>query len=254
VNDCSTLLSELDRILRESGAIAQNARSTDLGLRLKPGGSIVTNGDIAVEKFLRQALPPLASGSTVWGEEFGFEPEGEGGLWLVDPVDGTSNFAFGSPLWGITVALAKGDDIIAGAVYLPDIGEMYLASRGGGVTCDGQPLPPIPAGEIKPWELVSYCESVQRRADGQTLPGRMRCSGAFVIDGTFTLRQRYRGLIGVREKLYDIAACVLMGQELGADVRYADGRPFLIEPLKCDKTIADPWVMFPSGSGFHLGR
>ena len=66
------------------------------------------------------------------------------------------------------------------------------------------------------------------------------------------LRQRLRGLVGLSEKLYDIAACVLMGQELGADVRYADGRPFDVGALKADRKIAAPWVIFPRDSGFVL--
>jgi myo-inositol-1(or 4)-monophosphatase len=253
VNDAPHLLTELERIVRQAGRIAQGARK-DLGLRLKPGGSIVTNGDIAVEEFLRPQLTALIEGTTVWGEELGCEEEGPGGLWLVDPVDGTSNFAFGSPLWGVSVGLVRGDRIELGCVFLPDLDEMYLASCGGGATLNRVPLSPIPPGPVEAHQLVSYCESVQRATKGQRLPGKMRYSGAFVIDGAFTVMQRYRGLIGIREKLYDIAPCVLMALELGADVRYADGRPFALEELKQDVTIVSPWLIFPSNSGFVLDR
>jgi fructose-1,6-bisphosphatase/inositol monophosphatase family enzyme len=82
----------------------------------------------------------------------------------------------------------------------------------------------------------------------------MRCTGAFVVEGAFVLQQRFRGLVGLREKLYDVAPCVLMALELGADVRYADGSPFLLEELKTDVHITEPWLIFPADSGFFLNR
>lgn len=221
---------------------------------LKPDGSIVTNGDREVETYLRGDLATLVEHSTFWGEEFGFAEQGSGGLWVLDPIDGTSNYSYGSPLWGVSIALIVGDRIEAGAVMLPDLDELYLCARGGGVTVNGEPLAPIPPGPIEASELVSYSDYVVKACPRNALPGKMRCSGAFVVDGTFVLRQRLRGLIGLSEKLYDMAACALMAEELGADVRYADGRPLDIGALKVDRKIAAPWLIFPRDTGFLLER
>lgn len=218
----------------------------------KPDGSVVTNGDRLVETFLREALTFAAPGSTVWGEEFGHAEEGDGGLWVVDPIDGTSNYACGSPLWGISIALIVGDEIVAGAVNLPDLGELYLCEKGGGVTVNGQALDAIPPGEVQRGDLVGYSDYVVRAFTREALPGKMRCAGAFVVDGTFVLQQRLRGLVGLSEKLYDMAACALMAQELGADVRYANGEPLEMAVLKKDRKIAQPWVIFPADSGIRL--
>ncbi len=245
----SPQLSHLRELAEESGRIAQECRKS-LKRELKPDGSIVTNGDRTVEEFLRKELPALAPSSTVWGEEFGKEEEGAGGLWVVDPVDGTSNYAFGGPYWGVSIGLTRGSEILLGAIFLPDIGEMYLAEKGGGVTLNGSPVAPIPAGAVEPFELVSYCETVRRRLPDGSIPGRMRCTGAFVVDGTFTCLQRFRGLIGCHERLYDVAPSVLMGLELGADVRYVDGDPFDVADLKVHAEIAKPWIIFPANSGF----
>lgn len=244
-------MARLERATRAAGKIAFEARETLVRER-KPDGSVVTNGDRLVETFLREALTFAAPGSTVWGEEFGHAEEGDGGLWVVDPIDGTSNYACGSPLWGISIALIVGDEIVAGAVNLPDLGEMYLCERGGGVTVNGEPLDPIPPGVVQRGDLVGYSDYVVREFTREQLPGKMRCAGAFVVDGTFVLRQRLRALIGLSEKLYDMAACVLMAQELGADVRYANGDPLEMATLKKDRKIAQPWVIFPAESGFRL--
>lgn len=248
----SALLASLGELVTEAGGLAQQIRSAGIAREIKKDGSLVTPADKQVEIFLRSKLPQLVPGSNVWGEEFGIEPEGENGLWLVDPVDGTTNFAFGGPLWGVSVALVKGDRLLLAAIALPDLGELHLAQENGGAFLNGVPLPKIPEGPIQPYEIVSYDERIVIEANGNRLPGKMRCSGAFVIDGTFTTTQRFRGLIGLNERLYDVAACVLMAQELGGDVRYADGSPFDIEELKAGSGISKPWLIFPANSGFSM--
>ncbi len=241
-------LAELGRLATEAGAIAQKARS-ELVRELKADGSIVTNGDKTVELWLRERLTKLVEGTTVWGEEFGFEDAGPGGRWLVDPIDGTSNFAYGSPLWGVSIALEIGGRLRLGAVALPDLGELYLAEDGGGAYLDGAAMAPIAPGPIHPYELTSYNEWVVEAVSGD-IPGKQRVSGAFVIDGTFVARGRYRALVGRREKLYDVAACVLIARELGADVRYVDGAPFEERDLLHDQRIGRSWGIFPKDCGW----
>jgi myo-inositol-1(or 4)-monophosphatase len=241
------LLSPLGDIAVQAGQIAIQARQ-QMVREEKPDGSVVTNADREVEQYLRSVLPSLLPGTTIWGEEYGFSDPGPEGLWLVDPVDGTTNFAHGSPLWGVSIALLRGTGISLGAIVLPDLGELYLAAAGEGVTCNGVPLPPIPPGEVMRRETVGYSESVMRL--GIKIPGRMRCSGAFVVEGVWVMQQRYRGMVGVREQLYDIAPCLLFAQELGAEVRYLDGTPFDIGELTAPVKIAKPWIIFPAESGF----
>lgn len=230
-----------------AGRLAQKARQR-LVTELKPDGSVVTNGDREVELFIREELAQVTPGMPVWGEELGFETDQGNGIWLVDPVDGTTNYSVGSPLWGVSIGFVQSGVIEIGAVALPDLGEVYLAVRGHGVTLNGEPLAPIAAGSVKKHELVGYCESVSRL--NLKVPGRQRCSGAFVVEGAWVATQRFRGMVGIREHLYDVAPCMLMGRELGADVRYVDGSPMEIAPLLSGQRIKCPWMIFPSNSGF----
>jgi myo-inositol-1(or 4)-monophosphatase len=193
-------------------------------------------------------LAKLTPGVPVWGEEFGRETETANGLWLVDPIDGTTNYSLGSPLWGVSIALCRGESLELGCVALPDLEEVFLAVRGQGVSLNGSALEPVKPGPVSPHQLVGYCESVSKT--GIKVPGKQRCSGAFVVEAAWVATQRFRGMIGIRECLYDVAACVLIGQELGCDVRYVDGGPFEITPLKAGDRIGRPWVIFPRDSGY----
>lgn len=239
-------LDELAEITADAGRVGRLAR-TRLAKELKPDGSVVTNGDREVEELLRKRLASLHA-APIWGEEFGYEAPNAAGQWVVDPIDGTSNYALGSPLWGVSVALIKDGQIVAGCVALPDLEEVFIAGAGAGVQLNGRQLEAIPAGRIEKHDLVGYCESVARL--GLDVPGRQRCTGAFVVEGTWVMTQRFRGMLGIRERLYDTAACMLMGTELGADVRYVDGTRMDIEALQQDVKIHNPWLIFPAQSAF----
>lgn len=220
---------------------------------IKPDGSIVTPADREVEAYLRVELGRILPEAGINGEELGCSPETGAGLWCIDPIDGTSNYAFGLPSWGVSVGLVRGEEATVGAVYLPVLDEMYLGATGSGATLNGQVLAQIPPGEVRPEELVSCADRVLRMYPDSPIPGKMRHTGAFVIDAVYTAAQRYRGLIGLREKLHDIAASICIAREVGAEIRYADGSPLLLEPLKDERAkLEKAWIIFPRGTDFRL--
>ncbi len=230
--------------------MAQAMRDAGFQSVSKEDGTLVTPADPAVERFFRERLPALTPGAAIWGEELGYETMREEGLWALDPIDGTGNYAYGSPIWGISAAYLGPEGVRLGAIFLPDLGEMYLARRGERPTCNGRPLEPIPAGKVHDKQLVSYSDSLLRRYPDTVWPGNMRCAWAFVVDATFVARQRFRGLIGHREMLYDVAAALLICQELGAEIRYCDGSPMPLADLLAGGRIARPWMIFPAGNEF----
>ncbi|MBX3117665.1 MAG: hypothetical protein KF784_01255 [Fimbriimonadaceae bacterium] len=247
----SELVPALEDLMRRAGQIAREARQK-LDTRLKSDGSVVTNADVMVDELLCSELPKLVGKTGCWGEESGFNPPGVNGLWAFDPVDGTSNFAFGSPLWGISVALVQGEDIPIASVYLPDFDEMYTSVQGHGAVCNGKPLGPIPQGKIKKHEIVSYCYNVVKNYPEVLWPGKMRCNGAFVVEGAWVAQQRMRAMVGIREKLYDIAGIVGVCREQNAQIRYADGSPFSLAELIADVKVTKAWLIFPEGEDFTV--
>lgn len=247
MRSASQTLDELARLLHEGATIAKKLRRPR-DFELKPDGSIVTPADKTIETFLRPELLRMVEGSGIWGEEFGLTSIGENGTWLIDPIDGTSNYAFGSPLWAISVGFVAGDRFELGAVYLPDLDELYLGYSEG-ATLNGMDLAPIRPGPVRPHELVGYNDTAAQAIPG--IPGKMRLAGAVVVDGAFMAAGRYRGIVGVREKLYDVAGVLAILSGLGADIRHANGDPFLASEHLKEERIGKPWIAFPRESGFQ---
>lgn len=105
-------------------------------VRMKPDRSPVTEADVAIEEALRTAIRDRFPDDGVLGEEGGSEGSGHR-RWIVDPIDGTKNFADGVQIWSNLIALAVDDEPVVGVVNFPALGERYEASTGGGARLNG---------------------------------------------------------------------------------------------------------------------
>ncbi len=106
---------------------------------IKPDRTPVTEADLSIEAAIRAAVKERFPGDSVLGEEGGLEGKGQR-RWIVDPIDGTKNFADGVQIWSNLIALAVDDEPVVGVVNLPALGERYDASRGGGARLNGEPI------------------------------------------------------------------------------------------------------------------
>jgi myo-inositol-1(or 4)-monophosphatase len=110
-------------------------------IEYKNPGDLVSVADRESEDTILGILDAAYPDFGVMGEEGSSRPANQDGYyWIIDPLDSTSNFLFGVPFWCVTMALAKGDQIVAGVTYDPVHDEMYTASLGGGAFCNGQPI------------------------------------------------------------------------------------------------------------------
>ncbi|HYW28837.1 MAG TPA: inositol monophosphatase family protein [Gaiellales bacterium] len=108
----------------------------DLRVIEKADSSPVTDADHAVEQALRSRLAAERPRDGVLGEEHG-ATEG-GARWVLDPIDGTRNFARGIPVWATLIALEREGVAVCGVVSAPALGHRWWAERGGGAFCDGE--------------------------------------------------------------------------------------------------------------------
>ena len=136
------MLEQIIPIIREAGQIVLSAQDAAARTREKTSAAdLVTEYDLAVEQFLKEKLPPLVPGSIFFGEEEAENADpSRGWAFIVDPIDGTTNFVRGLRQSAVSVALAKDGAVEYGVVYDLYKDELFSARRGGGAFLNGSPI------------------------------------------------------------------------------------------------------------------
>ncbi|MDE7218893.1 MAG: inositol monophosphatase [Oscillospiraceae bacterium] len=136
------MLEQIISIVRQAGETVLSARGISARTYEKSSAAdLVTEFDLAVENFLKEKLPPLCPGAVFFGEEESENADpSRGWAFIVDPIDGTTNFVRGLKQSAISVALACDGAVEYGVVYDPYKDEMFSARRGGGAFLNGRPI------------------------------------------------------------------------------------------------------------------
>ena len=135
-------ISEMVGIVYQAGALIKDIHG-DFAIKEKEGGvNLVTKYDSMVQRFLEEKLSAMIPGCTFLAEEDGQSEvkNHEGYQFVIDPIDGTTNFVVGFMLSGICVGLAKDGELIDGVVYNPFRDEMFYAEKGKGAFLNGRPI------------------------------------------------------------------------------------------------------------------
>jgi histidinol-phosphatase len=128
----SSLLHAAAEVARKAGDAACLLYRSDIGVETKSDGSPVTIADRSAERIAREWIESRFPDDGILGEEEGEVRSGARRRWILDPIDGTKTFVAGVPLWGTLIAVAEGEEILAGAAYFPAVGELVVAAPGEG--------------------------------------------------------------------------------------------------------------------------
>ncbi len=230
--------AELDvavRAAREAGALLREQQGKVSGVRHKGIVDLVTDADLASERLiagrLAEAFPDdqlLAEEGTVAGRAATGQRR-----WVVDPLDGTTNYAHGYPLYAVSIALEVAGAVQVGVVYVPVLDEMFAAQRGGGATLNG-----VPARVSKNDELIDsmvatgFAYDPLSRSDNLAAWARflaeaqaVRRDGAAALDLAYVACGRYDGYWERELYPWDVAAGSLIVTEAGGTVTNYKGGP-----------------------------
>jgi myo-inositol-1(or 4)-monophosphatase len=218
-------------LVREGVSRIETVRSKEYGTDL------VTEWDERAEEFIVSELARLAPGVAITGEELGTHDAGteDAGRWLVDPIDGTVNFAHGLPIFAIAISYEVQGDAQAGVVVAPVLGWTFAAARGGGATRNGQPIHVSSTRELEKALLVTgfpYDRRVSPRnnldawAHMQRTAGAVRRLGAASLDCCFVACGWLDGYWEIKVKPWDVSAGACIVQEAGGTVTAIDGSKF----------------------------
>jgi len=225
-------------IAQEAGAHALAGFGGVEGTR-KHDGTLVTRYDAECEQLIRDRLRRHWPDHTVFGEEMGFEgPEDNEWIWYLDPIDGTSNYVFDLPVWGVSIGLAHGGRPVAGAFHMPVTGNTWWAWDGGGAWGNGRRLAVHNPPEMSRTDLVCLSSTIVERYDF-TFPQKVRCYGSAAHALAAMAAGSFVAVIHDYWHLHDLAAGLVMCREAGAVVSCEDGSCFE------DFTGTDPCAKAP---------
>jgi myo-inositol-1(or 4)-monophosphatase len=218
-----------------------------LGVTMKGAQDWLTVADGAVEDFLRQRLGVLFPSDAVIGEEGG--GENSDAVWIIDPIDGTSNFARGDRNWCISIGFLSHGVPEIGIIAAPALDEVYLGRRGRGATMNGQPIQVSGASDITRAYVEMGWSTRIPAADYLAMIGRGLAAGASVKrsgSGALGLchvaNGRTEAYVELHINAWDVAAGVVIAGEAGAVLNdfftgdaIAKGNPILC----CTPALAD---------------
>lgn len=213
-------------------------------IRYKGSKDLVTEADMQCDQMIREQLIQTFPDHNLVTEELGQTPKGSEYTWYVDPIDGTINYSRGMPLWGVSVGVAKDDETLCGAIYLPATHEMFTAIRGEGAFLNGVRIQVSPASDMSQAILshgdfnVGSDEKARRAINEANFLARMgtvssvqrvKCLGSAVVEGAYVASGRMEGYCMVILNPWDVAVSSLLVQEAGGQVTTLAGEPFRLK-------------------------
>ena len=229
----SANLNVMIKAARKAGrSLAKDFREVEnLQVSRKGAGDFVSKADLSAEKIIKEELmearPTYGWLAEEGGQEEGADPTRR---WIVDPLDGTTNFLHGLPHWAISIALEHKGQIVAGVIYDPAKDEMFVAEKGAGAWMNDQRLrvssrhvmiESLFATGIPFGGRADLPETIKDVAKIAPAVAGIRRFGAAALDLAYVAAGRYEGFWERRLNAWDMAAGIVIVREAGG----------LIEPL-----------------------
>ena len=205
-------------------------------VRSKSAFDLVTEVDVNIERFLTDAILVAFPGDRIHAEELRSSQEITGRTWVIDPIDGTCNFAHGIPTYGIQCCLFDGGAPKMAVIYLPCQQELYTCIAGQGCYLNGKKVTVDKAvtadnAVISVGDFTHKSDALaarQYKAVGYLYPrvAKLRMYGAASVDFAFFVSGRLSATVFTTRNLWDIAPGILMSEEAGGIVMGLDGKPY----------------------------
>ncbi len=226
MSELSTVRRLAERLAREAGAIQRERYETQLVVRTKSAAiDLVTEVDHACEERIVSALHRERPRDAILAEEGGGEDrQGAEWRWVIDPLDGTMNYAHGYPRFCVSIGVQRAGEPIVGVVYDPLLDELFAATRGQGATRNGQAIRVSEERELGRALLATgfaydvhrsrednldYFATFVKRARG------LRRDGSAALDLCYVAAGRFDGFWELKLHPWDVAAGNLIVEEAG---------------------------------------
>ena len=222
---------------------------------------LVTEADRRSEEFIVGRLREVFPGHSIIAEERGGIGEPTEYLWLVDPLDGTTNYAHGFPWFSVSIALLKGGELIVGAVYHPVLNELFWAAKGEGAWLNGKRVCVSKTAQLSqsflatgfPYDIrESEVNNLNHFSNFALKALAIRRAGSAALDLAYLACGRFDGFWELKLQPWDMAAGFLLVKEAGGkvtDFRGGKFDPFGREILASNGLIHGEMLKVLNGEG-----
>jgi myo-inositol-1(or 4)-monophosphatase len=211
---------------RRAGEVLRSGFGTEHAITYKGEVDLVTEVDEEAERVIKEELLGAFPTYGMLAEEGGGKAGEEDARWIVDPLDGTTNYAHGLPIFAVSIALERAGEVVVGVVYDPMRDETFVAERGGGAALNGEPIrvseteEPIRAliATGLPYDRERMPEAMELFGRFAALSRGMRRLGAAALDLCYVACGRLDGYYERGIWPWDIAAGSLILEEAGGEI------------------------------------
>ncbi|NKE45637.1 inositol monophosphatase [Roseomonas frigidaquae] len=235
---------ELKHRMAVAAAIAQEAASLAFQMRatgmaettFKGAQDFLTEADGATETFIRAKLARHFPDDAIIGEEQGGAVVGDGPVWILDPIDGTSNFSRGSDRWCVSIGMAQGGRAVLGAIARHAPAEVFVGAAGCGATLNGAPIRPATTTDMRRAIIEVGWSNRKPLAEFHSLAQAAMAAGAGLrVGGSGTLGLvetavgRLDAYIERHINSWDACAAVAIAREAGCWINGFDSGDWIAE-------------------------
>lgn len=221
----SELIVPIQQILRDAGQMMRDAENSDIQIERKSAANYVTEIDLAVQHFIIDQLQQLNPAIGIMAEEADrSKPITDRPVWILDPIDGTTNFMHNCQHSAISLALAEGDQLLLGFVYNPTLNEMFIAERGHGARLNGHKIHVSSIDRLSEG-LIAFGTNPYARTQAHDTFSRVekvflnslevRRFGTASLDLAYVACGRFDGFFEMLNHPWDYAAGLLLVMEAG---------------------------------------
>lgn len=259
----SEILVAAEEAAREAGRGLLELVGTSLDVRRKGAVDLVTRADRASEERILRLVRERFPDHSILAEEGGGEAAPAGGpfLWVIDPLDGTTNFAHGLPIWSVSIGVLHEGRPVVGVVYDPTREECFTAVRGRGAHCNGRALRVSSAAELDeallitgfPYDIrTSPVNNLDHFEHFMLRARAVRRLGSAALDLCYVAAGRFDGFWELKLHPWDVAAGALIVEEAGGEVSRFGGEPW--DVFSEELLAAPPALMAPMREVLVRGR
>jgi myo-inositol-1(or 4)-monophosphatase len=225
-------------IAREAGAFVKERLHADHSIDFKGEINLVTEADRGSEKIITSRIKHLFPDHDIMAEEGTNVTRGSEYRWIIDPLDGTTNYAHGFPVFCVSIALQRMDEIILGVIYNPMLDELFVAERGEGASLQGKKIHVSDTERLAEAFVATGFPYDVRENSGDALAyfdemipkaQAVRRAGSAALDLAYLAAGRFDGFWELRLKPWDTAAGWILVEEAGGMVTDLSANPYVLE-------------------------